>query len=210
MPASWRRVLRRRRGGISGTPVTIDHGAPGKVQEWTERAAARTAKALEDPDSDPRLAEEVRAHLAGGHPRGAAVLAHILDARDGDDRNDVGDHAVFADAWASAHGLSFAARAAAELGAVGVDEWWPGGNRQQRVWRLRPHLTGQHPFWRWAWQPTVDRLRHLLADADEADYQAAVEALADYRSTPAQRVIVSYLVPTEKEWVDECCAGVLR
>jgi hypothetical protein len=206
MPAAWRRVMRRRRGGIPGTPVKVDDRAAGKVREWTERAAVRTARALDDPDSDPRLAEEVRAHLAGAHPRGAAMLAHILDARDGDDHTDVGDHAAFADAWAAEHGLVFAAQAVAELGSVGVDEWWPGGNRRQRVWRLRSGPAGQHPFWRWAWQPTVDRMRHLLADADEADYQAAVKALADHRRTPAQRVIVSYLAPTEKDWVDECCA----
>ncbi|MDN3351522.1 DUF4132 domain-containing protein [Actinomadura sp. DC4] len=206
MPASWRRVLRRRRGGIAGTPVTAGDQAAGRVQEWTERAAARTTAALDDEESDPQLAEEVRAHLAGGHPRGAAALAHILDARDGDDRNDVEDHAAFADAWTSAHGLVFAAQAAAEIGSVGVEEWWPGMNRGQRAWRLRPRATGQHPFWRWAWQPTVDRMRHLLADAGEADYRAAVEALADHRRTPAQRVIVSYLVPTEMDWVDECHA----
>src|SRR3954468_3816065 len=207
MPAAWRRVLRRRRGGAPGTPVRIDDRAAEKIRQWTERAAARTAKALDDPDSDPRLAEEVRAHLAGAHPRGAAMLAHILGARDGDDHTDVEDHAAFTDAWPSAHGLVFAARAAAELGDVGVEEWWRDGNRRQRGWRLRPRNTDQHPFWRWVWQPAVDRVRHLLADADEADYRAAVEALAEHRRTPSQRVIGSYLVPTEKDWVDECCAA---
>lgn len=52
MPASWRRVLRRRRGGIPGTPVEINDRAAEKVRQWTERAAARTAQAVDDPNSD--------------------------------------------------------------------------------------------------------------------------------------------------------------
>ncbi len=147
MPAPWRRVLRRRRGGIHGPPVTLDDGAAARVREWTEDAAARTARALADPLSDQELADQVRACLDGRpSPRGAAMLAHVLDAADADDRTDVDDHAAFADAWASAYGLAFAAEAAAELCAVGVDVWWPGVNRRQRQWRLCPRPTGQHVF----------------------------------------------------------------
>jgi hypothetical protein len=207
MPASWRRVLRRRRGGIPGTPVTINDQAVEKVRRWTENAATRTEQALDHAESDRRLAEEVRAHLAGqASPRGAAMLAHILNEPDAADHTDVNDHGAFVDAWVSAHGVAFAVQAAAELGDVGVEAWWPGGNRRQRQWRLRPRPVGQLVFWRWAWQPAADRLRDLLADVSEADYRAAVEALAGHRRTPAQRVIVSYLVPAEKDWVDECCA----
>ncbi|MFB9832926.1 hypothetical protein, partial [Actinoallomurus acaciae] len=65
MPASWRRVVRRRRGGPPRTPVTVDGGAAAKVAEWTERAAERTERSLADPESDRALAEELRAHLAG-------------------------------------------------------------------------------------------------------------------------------------------------
>jgi hypothetical protein len=208
MPASWRRVLRRRRGGIAGSPVVVDDDAADKVRQWTERAAERTALALEDPQSDPQLAEEVRAQLAGrATPRGAAMLAHVLAAGDADDHTDVDDHSAFVDAWVAAYGPVFAAEAVAELGSVGVELWWPGIQRRQRQWRLRSRPTGQHVFWRWPWQPAADRMRDLLADATEADYRAAVEALAGHRRSPAQQVIVSYLVPTEKDWVDECCAG---
>ncbi|GAB2849824.1 hypothetical protein GCM10027176_61190 [Actinoallomurus bryophytorum] len=208
MPSSWRRVLRRRRGGLPGTPVKINDRAAEKVQEWTERAAARTAQAVDDPESDRLLAEDVRAHLAGrATPRGAAALALILSEPDGDEHTDVDSPAVFADAWVSAHGLAFAVQAMAELGDVAVQPWYPGGNRRLRTCRLRAGLAGQRAFWRWAWQPVADRLRDILADAGEADYRAAVEALAGHRRTQAQRVIVSYLVPTEKDWVDECCAA---
>jgi hypothetical protein len=207
MPSSWRRVLRRRRGGIHGTPVKINDRAAEKVREWTERAAARTAQAVDDPESDRPLAEDVRAHLSGrATPRGAAMLAQILSEPDGDDHTDVDSHAVFADAWVSAHGLAFAVQAMAELGDVAVQPLFPGGNRRLRACQLRAGLVGQRAFWRWAWQPVADRLRDILADADQAEYRAAVEALAGHRRTKAQRVIASYLVPTEKDWVDECCA----
>jgi hypothetical protein len=49
-------------------------------------------------------------------------------------------------------------------------------------------------------------MRDLLADAPEDDYRAAVETLAAHRRTGPQRVLVSYLVPTETTWMDECCA----
>ena len=131
MPASWRRVLRRRRGGLPGPPVEIDGAAAGKVRAWAEGAGERVAKALDDPVSDRDLAEEVRAHLDGrATPRGAAMLAHLLAAEDAGDHSDVDDHAAFADAWVSEHGLAFAVRAAVELCVVEVEIWWPGTSRR--------------------------------------------------------------------------------
>ncbi|WP_329253647.1 DUF4132 domain-containing protein [Actinoallomurus sp. NBC_01490] len=207
MPASWRRVARRRRGGPPRTPVTVDGGAAVRVAGWTERAAERTAQSLADPESDQALAEEMRAHLAGRvTPRAAALLAHVAAAPDDHERSAVDDHAAFADAWASAHGLAFAAAATAEIADTGLQVWWQGTARRERRWRLRAHPTGQHSFWRWPWQPVADRMRDLLADAPEEDYRAAVETLAAHRRTGVQRVLVSYLVPTETAWMDECCA----
>ena len=206
MPASWRRVLRRRHGGVPGTPVKLNDRAVEKVRLWTERGTARITQAVNEPESDRQLAEDVRAHLAGrANPRGAAMLAHILGELDAERRTDVDDHAAFADAWVSAHGFAFAAQATAELGDVGIRSWWPDGRPPVRC-RLHSGAGDQQAFWRWAWQRVPDRMRDLLADADEADYRAAVEALAGHRRTLAQRVIASYLVPTEKDWVDESCA----
>jgi hypothetical protein len=207
MPVSWRRALRRRRGGPHGTPVTPDDGARDKVARWAEHGAARTARSMNDPESDQRLAEELRAHLAGQVvPRGAALHAHLLQAADADDRATVDDHAAFADAWVSAHGLAFAAAAVAELADTCLQVWYPGGNRRLCEWLLRPGLADNICFWRWPWQPTADRMRGLLADAPSADYRAAVKALAGHRRTEAQRAVVAYLTPTETAWVDECCA----
>ncbi|MFB9840618.1 hypothetical protein, partial [Actinoallomurus acaciae] len=95
----------------------------------------------------------------------------------------------------------------AELADTGVAVWWQGTARRHRRWRLRSGPTGQHPFWKWPWQPAADRMRDLLADASEEDYRAAVEALAAHRRTDVQRVLVSYLAPTETAWMDECCSG---
>jgi hypothetical protein len=207
MPASWRRVLRRRRGGLPGTPVRIDPGAAEKVRLWTERSKERIAQALDDSHSDRELAEELRAHLAGReNPRGAAILAHLLASEDADDHSDVDDHGTFADAWVSGHGLSFAVRAAAELCVVEVDVWWPGTNRRLRQWRLSSRPGGGRIMWPCPWQPVVDRLRELLADVSEEDYRSAVAALAGHRRSGAQRIVASYLVPTETAWVDECVA----
>jgi hypothetical protein len=207
MPASWRRVVRRRRGGPQRTPVTPDEGAQDKVALWAEQGAARTDHSVNDPESDRQLAEELRAHLAGQlAPRGAALHAHLLAAPVNSGRTRLDDQAAFADAWAAAHGLAFAAAAVAELADTSLQVWWPGGSQRLSEWRLRSGPGHNSPFWKWPWQPIADRMRDLLADASDADYHAAVEALAGHRRTRAQRVVVSYLTPTETAWMDECCA----
>jgi hypothetical protein len=207
MPASWRRVVRRRRGGTLRTPVTADDGAPDRVARWAEQGATRTVHSMNDPESDRQLAEELRAHLAGQlAPRGAALHAHLLAAPVDNGRTRLEDQAAFADAWAAAHGLAFAAAAAAELADTSLQVWCPGGSQRPSEWRLRSGPGHNSPFWRWPWHPTADRMRDLLADASDADYHAAVETLAGHRRTPAQRVVASYLAPTETAWMDECCA----
>src|ERR1700761_8899227 len=121
MPASWRRVARRRRGGPPRTPVTADEEAPALVAWWAEHGEARTVASINNPESDPELAEALRAHLAGQVvPRGAALHAQLLAAPVNSGRTRLEDQAAFADAWVAARGLAFAAAAAAELADTSV------------------------------------------------------------------------------------------
>lgn len=154
---------------------------------------------LRDPGSDPELADAGLAHLDGApNPLGAAVVASISV-----DRSVGGVAWPFADAWAAAHGLPFAACAYAEFGSAAVESSPVTGKarivaasrygRHTRAWLRDDH--GASLF------------RNRMAAADDEIYAEAVERLADCRRDPAQRAVVSFLVPDRRDWVDECCAA---
>ncbi|MFJ2897102.1 WGR and DUF4132 domain-containing protein [Streptomyces sp. NPDC087218] len=196
LPANWRRVLHPRRGGVRRVP-----GKPAKDAFDTIEAAISDHMAwiqefLDAPTSDAGVAEQLRAHLGGSPtPVGAAALASIVETSV--------PNSVWADFWVSRYGLPFAARTAAEVFSV-RGTWQRGGGK-----RGAPRLVAfQEPHYYWAQEhrAPIDRVRTLLAAADEDTYRAAVEALARCRTDMPHRILVSYLVPSETEWVDELCA----
>ncbi|MCZ2527989.1 DUF4132 domain-containing protein [Streptomyces sp. HB2AG] len=196
VPSAWRRHLHPRRGGIRRTTAPIAKDADDQVRDRLGAVADRIERMLRNPASEKHLVEAARAHLNGSpDPRGAAVLAAATqDRQDG--------FAVFADAWAASHGLPFAARAVVELfetyprwntHGVNGDDWWietlPEGDSEWMTSTRRP---------------AADRVRALLAAADEPAYRETVAALAGCRDGARRRVVVSYLVPTEAGWAAEC------
>jgi hypothetical protein len=105
--------------------------------------------------------------------------------------------AVVADAWVAARGPVFAARATAEVAGLWVNE---GKSPAVRRTTGRDHAFG----WLYRWQPIPERTRVHLAAATDAEYQEAVVALSGFRGgTLRQRVVSSYLLPTERVWVDD-------
>lgn len=200
LPGSWRRVLHPRRGGIARPPAEADPKDVAEVGGWVRQGEHLIRPVLDDQNSEPQLADELRAHIDGApSPRGAALLAQLVATQPHLDRGKL------ADAWADAHGLVFAARAVMELCEVQV-EWKsrPGGGSSSWL-AFRP--AGAPLGWHWPWRPVAERLRALLAYAGERDYRAAVEALAPYRIGTTQRIVAAYLVPTESAWVDDCCVN---
>lgn len=155
--------------------------------------AAWIAEFADSPRSDSAAAEALRAHLGGApSPAGAAALTAITDA------------SGWADFWSERYGLPFAARAATEVFSVDAD--WQQSGLTRSAPRLRALPGPRHQYWAWHHRSPIDRVRALLAAADEATYRAAVEALAECRTDTLRRIIVSYLVPSETGWVDELCA----
>ncbi|MEU3830241.1 DUF4132 domain-containing protein [Streptomyces sp. NPDC029080] len=201
MPAAWRRLVYPRRGGI-------ERGVAGPHPEAERRTAFRLHEEadwieamLTAPKSDPRIVEATRAHLDGGHdPLGAAALAALTfqwQMPDG----------IFVDAWVRAHGLVFAARAVVEYFDVAPHYHQSGGSRENPWIGFRPGAaTGAD----WSRTKFADRARALLAVADEDTYRATVAELAGCRTGVRRRTVVSYLLPTERQWVDECCADIPR
>jgi predicted DNA-binding WGR domain protein len=199
LPGAWRRVLHPRRGGIPRPAAELDKDAAREVTDAIREAAELLRGILDDPHSDPRLVKEARAHLDGEEtPCGAALVGEMVMVRR------TTDGSRFADAWAGAHGLAFTARAVAEVAGVTIG-WNPGPDGPDTPC-LRSRPAGEPLGRRWTWHSAAARLRVLLARAGERDYREVVDALAGHRRTAAQRLVVSYLLPTEKDWVDECCA----
>ncbi|WP_406457171.1 DUF4132 domain-containing protein [Streptomyces sp. NBC_00876] len=198
LPVSWQRSLHPRRGGIARTPA--------RAQKKTlDALAARTAEEepwiqefLNAPRSDPGLVEQVRHYLAGGpSPAGAAALASIV----GHSSPQAGS---WADRWVQLHGLPFAACAAVELFMTRT-HWTQSGRRRSEPW-LEALPRARYGYAQVTRRPAADRVRALLAAADDETYRAAVEALSRYRTDAHRKIIAAYLVPSETDWVTALCA----
>ncbi|WP_157995851.1 DUF4132 domain-containing protein [Thermomonospora amylolytica] len=199
IPGSWRAVLRPRRGGVAGPEIGLDEQAVARTREMVEEVRPRIDAALAHPGGERSIAEAAGRHLGGApDPLGAAavtVLVCRLDVAGLDEEI----WRLSADAWVAEHGLPFAAEAFAVAGALRA--WWGGEPEMLRF--IGPG--DRFDYW-YGRQAAADRIRALLAVADDAEHREAVERLARCRRTPQQRVIVSFLVPDRQDWVDECCA----
>ncbi|WP_159061231.1 DUF4132 domain-containing protein [Streptomyces europaeiscabiei] len=198
LPAAWHRHLHPRRGGIRRKPAPPRKGAASEAEQRLRTGATWVRLYLDSPRSDVDLVRAAEAHLAGtADPLGAAVLAVASDtARSG---------AVCADAWVEAHGPVFAAHATVELFDIEAHHTQHGTRRVDPYVERVPSkpFAGQAERVR----GVADRIRALLAATDEDTYRAVVAALGGMRSSVRRRVVVSYLVPTETEWLDECAGG---
>ncbi|MFE5918463.1 DUF4132 domain-containing protein [Streptomyces sp. NPDC056468] len=199
VPAAWRRLVHPRRGGIRRGAVEPHQDAGEKVAGRLKEEAAWIEQMLSSSLSDARIVEAARGHLSGSpSPLGAAALASMTMHY----RLPSG---VFVDTWVHDHGLAFAARAVVEYFDIEAHWLQYGMNRQDPRLRYRP--VGGHVEGQWARPHFADRMRALLAAADEDSYREAVAALAPCRDAERGRIVVSYLVPGEREWVAECCTG---
>ncbi|WP_405683105.1 DUF4132 domain-containing protein [Streptomyces sp. NBC_00057] len=198
LPSAWRRQLHPRRGGVRRSVGKAPQDALDAVERRLSEEREWIGEFLADPRSDNGLVESARAHLAGSpDPVGAAVLAAVVGLYPL-------THTAWADSWTEAYGLPFAARAVVELFTVEA-HWIQTGRRRYDPWleavaaRRNGYRTGMH-------RPAADRVRALLAHTDEETYRATVAALAGRRDDTVRRIVVSYLVPSETEWVAELCA----
>lgn len=189
MPAAWLRALPVLRATAKPAEDAVEQAARRYAQE-----AAWFDEMFSSSGSDPELVKEGRAHWEGSpSPIGAAVEIAV------------GWHYtmvdVLVDACVTGHGLPFAARAVVELGCVNPHYMQAGSRRYDAALRratdYRTHYVSE----------TAARIRDLLAAADEGTRRRTVEALAGLRDSAERRIVVSYLVPEEHAWVDECCDG---
>ncbi|MFI0356074.1 DUF4132 domain-containing protein [Actinomadura sp. 9N407] len=189
IPRSWKRHLHPRRGGHPGPDIKVaDLSEEGLLAPY----AGRIEEVLTHRDTDPVLAAAAREHLAGkAGPRGAAALAAIPDSD-----HQAGEMTVrFVDAWITTYGLPFAVHAFVERCGIEV-----GGPYRAN----KAGLVFHEGYWG---GDDAKRLRAILATADDTEYQEVVALLGGLRTSPARQMLAAYLVPTQLDWVAECCAA---
>ncbi|MEW2354663.1 DUF4132 domain-containing protein [Spirillospora sp. NPDC029432] len=218
IPDTWAEHLHPRRD--LGPVPAAEPGAEA-LPRWRSRlrdGRAEIEKVLAVV-KDAGTAAAARAYLDGAaDPLGAAVVALAVLWHDGavtdpDEERATARYAEVVDAWAAERGVPFAACAFTELQGIAVRRALPG-----KQWRhaLREGRAGEItalwtegprdkpdrylPGWR-----AGRRMRALLAAASDGDYAAAVERLAALRATPVRRATAAYLVPTERDWVEQWC-----
>ncbi|WP_232660897.1 DUF4132 domain-containing protein [Pseudonocardia sp. TRM90224] len=185
-------VLPRR--GDAVEPHVPDPGALEALRRLLELRSEDVRSVLDSPHSDRELTEAATAYLGGAaNPLGAAVAVYAATSTRSGNRGF--DSTLLADAWIAEHGLAFAAAAVVELSTIRIAASGPGEVGAQR-------------FGIGGWDPTLQAttVRRVLVTASDADYAAAVEALAERRTTSMHRELGAFLVPTRTEWVDEVCA----
>ncbi|MEV4008621.1 hypothetical protein [Actinomadura sp. NPDC049753] len=205
IPDAWRRSLHARRGGAPGSKIKLPGPAAAAraVQGFVEQSRGVVEALLKGGAGEPELTEAARRHLDGRpDPAGAAVVAAVTSMGVGGHQEDK-VYRAYVDAWAGEHGLGFAACALVELSRTkavrkGGGTWLGTSVGAQRI---TDEYALQIP------EQEAKRVRGLLAVASDADYDDAVERLAAYRSGWCASWLVSYLVPTREDWVDECCAA---
>ncbi|WP_035850987.1 WGR and DUF4132 domain-containing protein [Kitasatospora azatica] len=201
LPEAWRETALPRRGGVVRV---VPQPGPEAVEQEERRIdddREWIAQVLAAADSDPELVRAAHAYLSGEpDPVGAAAVASMLPPEWQDGRT---EDTPFADAWVARHGLGFAARAMLAMHEVETHYLQQGSRRYDLALRLRvsyPHryVSPQRQL--------DDRVRALLACAEEPVYQEAVAAIANHRTTPRRRVVAAYLAPGMSGWVDDCLA----
>ncbi|MFE6362239.1 WGR and DUF4132 domain-containing protein [Streptomyces sp. NPDC057806] len=197
MPAAWRRLVHPRRGGIPRTVPPLRAEAVQLVARRRKEEAGWIEQMLAAPRSEPQIVEALSAHLNGSqNPLGAAALASLT-------MHYQLPEGVFVDAWIIEYGLPFAARAVVEY--FDVEPHWLQHGSQRQDPRIGFRVGGTTANAHWA-RPFADRLRALLAVADEDAYRQTVTVLEQCRDSVRRRVVVSYVVPTEHDWVEDACA----
>ena len=198
--AEWLAAIHPRRGATLHSDVLIP-AHTGSTSEWeallTPDVLRQTATVVLSAKTLPRVAEALRQFADAPTPLAAGALLHLAEST-----NRQSDPLAHLDAWITAFGLPFAAAATVEAAWLEVEKYrYPA--EDVCVQEIRYSGLPHGDFRR-----LLLRMRTYLAAADDDSYAEAVELLAGLRQELRQRVIVSYLLPTESQWLAEVCLRV--
>ncbi|MFG1998031.1 DUF4132 domain-containing protein [Spirillospora sp. NPDC048911] len=202
VPPAWRRRLHPRRGGTP-VAVTLDAGAGAALRSRIGDQASEIEELLANARSDPGLVAAGRRYLAGeDDPLGAAVIGQIVIRRD-DWRDD--PYPWLVDAWCAERGPAFAAAAVAGISKCEPTWHWIEMGKVMEAWVRLRDPEEVHGHW-WSTRSALRRIRAVLAGVDDAEYERAVDRLAECRDDFRLRRVTAYIVPTRQDWVNESLA----
>ncbi|MGX1811897.1 DUF4132 domain-containing protein [Nocardia sp. NPDC055321] len=223
VPAHWWTRAEPLRGHGESRSRAIDPGVTEALDRLLDRFRPSIAASLAHLRANgfEEIAAAARTYLdapaTAAEPLGAAVVRALVAvdlwsccgtapfAHYDHDRDEIAD--LFADSWVHSHGVAFAAEAAVWRRRFRADR-----NRQpDGEWCIEVTVLPASDFGYTNHGDMARRVRGDLAAASEADYETAVRRLAALRADPGAvwtRLATSYLIPTQRDWVDEDLAGL--
>lgn len=226
MTSAWQKNVHPRRGSPSGalTKVKMDKKAPAKLSAHLTSLRnglnIKTSSAKNNKD----IVAAVERQIAGDSPtdpRLAGALGALAYYRLDYDAKPQPNAVV--DQWVQSGGLSFAVDAALHglsfsVGLKKEAQWSAKGGFVLREDDHEPNAQSFDApmFFEIAndARPALFRLRCMLATCAEAEYAAAVAVAKPHHGKDSslvgfvRRVVVSYLFPTERNWVEEDLAAL--
>jgi hypothetical protein len=194
----WRGLEWRGRG--TPEPVDIDPAGPQWLKALYKEHADDLEQAIRDLEV-PAYEPAIRAGMAGDpDPQGAALALTLLGLAAGGlyEVEDRGWNALVAE-----HGLAFACQVMVEMIGHQV-HWWPASRYRSRSARIEVpivhHLALTNSHLR-----RIRPVRSLLAALPEAEYAEVREAIAQQRTSDANKFAAALLMPDQEDWVGEAC-----
>jgi predicted DNA-binding WGR domain protein len=218
VPTSWQGRVHPRRGypSAGGTKTKIDGPAAKKAlfehyRLLQKRLVAGATQRVADGALMKKVDARINAALPPSDPRVEGALGAIARFRADYGGKSRGEAAI--DHWVSEKGLPFAVDAALQSVGFGM------GIKPKASWESSPWFAlaaidneqNARSFDAPGFvshandaRPMLLRLRRLLAASSDADYVAARDAAEKHRKKTAylERVVASYLFPTERSWVE--------
>jgi hypothetical protein len=200
-----------RRGYPSAKPYVPREDMLGYWRQVQELQGEEIRAAAGSPASDPAVAAALRAYLDGDpNPLGAAAAFETAAAH----------HRLWPlispyvqfDAWIREHGPEFAACAVLDQCAIRIVGEQSG--RPLSLWIA--DTRGETPAVQfappqpadaeWGRGPEATAVRTMLSALPESEFRRYRELFATRGRNHRQRLVRAYMMPTERDWVEEVCA----
>jgi hypothetical protein len=196
----WREHFLEWRGRGTPEPVMIDPDGP----QWLKALYKEHADDLEQAIRDlavPAYESAIRAGMAGdADPQGAALALTLLGLAAGGlyEVEDRGWNALVAE-----HGLAFACQVMVEMIGHQV-HWWAASRNRSRSARIEVPIV-HHLALADSHLRRIGPVRSLLAALPDVEYAEVREAIAQQRTSDANKFAAALLMPDQEDWVLEAC-----
>lgn len=200
-PAQRRTILYRRDGLLRPPPLRVNSAAALRAAEAFVPQAGVALDALRR--TDPESAGPAR--HGGADPgdmsarESAVLLGYVSETSTRANQLALLDH------WLENHGVAVAAHIALEMSVLPSVH-----NPRGSVWHYRYSSPADRACQDAGYRAILGRVRNALAAAPEDEALRTRSVLADHRDQLDTRVITSYLLPSERDWVAADIADIIQ